>query len=113
MDKIIANPLLDGVTFSGGEPFCQAAPLAALGRMIREKGLNIITYSGYTYEYLKAHADDMNCFGELLEISDYLIDGPFILAERNIDLKFRGSANQRIIDLKRSAETGTIVTAEF
>ena len=111
--RIDANPLLDGVTFSGGEPFCQAAELSKLGRVIREKGLDIITYSGYTYEYLKAHADSENCYNELLSVSDYLVDGPFILSERNIDLRFKGSANQRIIDMKKTAEEGRIVTAEF
>lgn len=113
MDRINANPLLDGVTFSGGEPFCQAAALAKLGRMIRKKGLNIITYSGYTYEYLKENSDSDNCFGELLEISDHLVDGPFILAERDLTLKFRGSRNQRIIDIKKSTEYGRTVSAEI
>ncbi|MGN0638061.1 MAG: anaerobic ribonucleoside-triphosphate reductase activating protein [Huintestinicola sp.] len=113
MDRINANPLLDGVTFSGGEPFCQAAALSKLGRMIREKGLNIITYSGYTYEYLTEHSDSENSFGELLDVSDHLVDGPFVLAERDLTLKFRGSKNQRIIDLKRSAECGRAVTADI
>lgn len=113
MDRINANPLLDGITFSGGEPFCQAAALSALGRMIRQKGLNIITYSGYTYEYLKENSDGNNCYGKLLDISDYLVDGPFILAKRDLTLKFRGSKNQRIIDIKKSAECGRAVTAEI
>lgn len=113
MDRINANPLLDGVTFSGGEPFCQAAALAKLGRMIRKKGLNIITYSGYTYEYLKDNSDRKNSFGELLDVCDYLVDGPFIISERDLTLKFRGSRNQRIIDIKNSTEYGRIVTAEI
>lgn len=113
MDKINSNPLLDGVTFSGGEPFCQAAALSQLGRSIRKKGLNIITYSGYTYEYLTEHSDSKNCFGELIDVSDYLVDGPFIPAERDLTLKFRGSQNQRIIDLRKSAELGKAVTAEI
>ncbi|MCI7767469.1 MAG: anaerobic ribonucleoside-triphosphate reductase activating protein [Oscillospiraceae bacterium] len=113
MDKIVSNPLLDGVTFSGGEPFCQAKALSRLGSMIREKGLDIITFSGYTYEFLKANADGENCYNDLLKVSDYLVDGPFILAERSIDLRFRGSANQRIIDLKKTAKEGRVVTAEL
>lgn len=113
MYRINANPLLDGVTFSGGEPFCQAAALSKLGRMIREKGLNIITYSGYTYEYLIDNSDSKNCYSELLDVSDYLVDGPFILLERDLTLKFRGSKNQRIIDIKKSTECGRTVTAEI
>ncbi|MBQ5334208.1 MAG: anaerobic ribonucleoside-triphosphate reductase activating protein [Oscillospiraceae bacterium] len=113
MVKISANPLLDGVTFSGGEPFCQAKALSRLGSMIRKKGLDIIAYSGYTYEYLKSHADCENYFDDLLNVCDYLVDGPFILAERNIDLRFRGSANQRIIDLKKTAKEGRMITAEL
>ena len=55
--KILANPLLDGVTFSGGEPFCQAASLCDLGKRIKEHGLDIITYTGFTWEYLIENAD--------------------------------------------------------
>jgi len=97
---ICANPLLSGVTFSGGEPFCQAAALAALGEAIHEKGLNIITYTGFLYEDLleKANADEG--IRALLSVTDTLIDGPFILAERDLSLSYRGSRNQRIIDLK-------------
>lgn len=113
MGRINANPLLDGVTFSGGEPFCQAAALSALGRMVHKKGLNVITYSGYTYEYLKKNSDSENNYGKLLDISDYLVDGPFIADQKDMLIKFRGSRNQRIIDVKRSEENGSVVTVEM
>lgn len=113
MDRINANPLLDGVTFSGGEPFCQAEALSELGRLIHKKGLNVITYSGYTYEYLKNNSDCENNYDKLLDVSDYLVDGPFVLSRKDLLLKFRGSGNQRIIDVKKSREKGLAVTAEI
>lgn len=113
MGRINANPLLDGVTFSGGEPFCQAAALSELGRMVHKKGLNVITYSGYTYEYLRKNSDSENNYGKLLDVSDYLVDGPFIAGQKDMLLKFRGSRNQRIIDVKKSEENGSAVTVEM
>lgn len=112
LKKIMANPLLDGVTFSGGEPFCQAEALAELGSKIKALGLNIVTYTGYTFEELYADRQK-NGFGELLSVTDYLIDGPFILAQKNWEIKFRGSSNQRIIDVAASLRTGTAVTAKL
>ena len=109
IEKIRKNPLLDGVTFSGGEPFCQAKALAALAHELKDTELNIVTYTGYTYEYLIENADESNGFMELLKCTDILIDGPFIQKLRSIELKFRGSSNQRIIDCRKSLETGTVV----
>ena len=113
MKRINANPLLDGVTFSGGEPFCQAEALSELSQMVHKKGLNVVTYSGYTYEYLRKNSDSENNFGKLLDVSDYLVDGPFIQAQKDMLLKFRGSRNQRIIDVKKSEENGSAVTAKI
>ena len=107
--KILANPLLDGVTFSGGEPFCQAASLCDLGKRIKEHGLDIITYTGFTWEYLIENADENNCYRELLEISDFVIDGKFEMDKKSLDLHFRGSSNQRIINTKKSLEAGSAV----
>ncbi len=112
LEKIKANPLLDGVTFSGGEPFCQAQALAALGTHIRALGLNIITYTGYTFEYLYAHRSE-DGIGALLEVTDYLVDGPFIEAQKSYQLHFRGSANQRILDCSASLAQGCAVETEF
>lgn len=113
IEKVKANPLLDGVTFSGGEPFCHAKKLAYLGDNIRRMGLNVVTYTGYTFEYLLSHADGDNGYRELLDVTDMLVDGPFILGQRNLTLKFRGSENQRIIDVKKSLEKGTAVISEI
>ena len=78
LETIKQNPLLDGVTFSGGEPFCQAKELAVLGEKIKSLGLNITTYTGYTFEELYKNRDK-NHWGELLSVTDILIDGLFIL----------------------------------
>ena len=94
------NPLLSGVTLSGGEPFEQAAALVPLARAIRERGGNVISYSGYTYEQLLKRAKADPAITDLLRISDWLIDGPFVQALRDLTLLFRGSSNQRILKLE-------------
>lgn len=109
--RIKANPLLDGVTFSGGEPFCQAKALADLGREIKSLGLNIVTYTGYTFEKLYADRHE-NGWGELLAVTDHLVDGPFILAQKDWEIKFRGSSNQRYIDCQASLAEGRAIEAE-
>ncbi|MDO5146871.1 MAG: anaerobic ribonucleoside-triphosphate reductase activating protein [Eubacteriales bacterium] len=93
------NPLLSGITFSGGEPFCQPESLAALGRMIRAIGGHVITYTGYTYEKLLEMAKENPSIQKLLDVTDQLIDGPYVEEYRDLELPFRGSSNQRIIDL--------------
>lgn len=113
LEKIKANPLLDGVTYSGGEPFCQAEQLYKLGVEIKKLGMNIVTYTGYTFEYLTEHANSQNFYNELLSVTDYLVDGPFELDKRNILLKFKGSSNQRIINVKKSLFEKKIVEAEL
>ena len=108
-EQIIKDPLLDGIAFSGGDPFYQAKPMAALAERIHayEGGrLNVIAFTGFTYEELIAGANEENGYMELLRQCDYLVDGPFVLEERSLELKFRGSRNQRFIDVKRSLEAG-------
>ena len=99
--EICEDPLLSGVTFSGGEPFCQPEPLAELARLVRTRGLDVTTYTGYRYEDLLNMRDPG--IAALLAETDVLIDGPFILEERDLILPFRGSRNQRIIRLRGSA----------
>lgn len=113
LEKAKSNPLLDGVTYSGGEPFCQAKQLYELGMEIKKLGMNLITYTGYTFEYLTSHADSQNYYMELLSVSDYLIDGPFQLDKRDILLKFRGSSNQRIINVQKSLSEKKVVEADI
>ena len=109
-EEICKNPLLSGVTFSGGEPFCQSAPLAALAEMVHKKGLNVTTYTGYTFEQLlEMKNSDIQ---HLLTQTDILIDGKFDITQKDLSLSFRGSKNQRVIDVKQSLAQGTVVLAE-
>jgi anaerobic ribonucleoside-triphosphate reductase activating protein len=101
LEQIKHARLIKGVTFSGGEPFLQPAPLAWLGRQVKKLGLDVVTFTGYTWEELLSLAQENRAVKELLEASDYLVDGPFILSERDLSLPFRGSRNQRIIDLHK------------
>ncbi len=91
--------LLEGVTFSGGEPFLWGKELAVIGRAARERGLDIMTFTGFTYEVLLEKAKTDEGVRELLTVTNFLVDGPFVLALRDISLKFRGSSNQRILDI--------------
>lgn len=102
--RILENPLLDGVTFSGGEPFLQAEALAALGTMLKEHGLNIVTYTGYTYEALQKMEETHPDIHALLHVTDVLIDGPYIQQQKDLALAYRGSKNQRIIRLHEGME---------
>lgn len=98
--KALANPLLTGLTFSGGEPFLHAAPLTRLARAAHAHGLDIWCYTGFTLEELESRKESNPTFAPLLEEIDVLVDGRFIESERDLTLTFRGSSNQRIIDLK-------------
>jgi len=106
---IKSNSLLQGVTFSGGEPFAQAEPLADIASFVHEIKLNIVTYTGYTLEYLIKNSKENTNWNNLLEKTDILIDGPFILEQKNNFLKFRGSKNQRILNCKESLKQGQAV----
>jgi anaerobic ribonucleoside-triphosphate reductase activating protein len=93
-------PLAQGVTFSGGEPFAQAEAFAELGHMLKSCGLDIITYTGYVWE--NAANSSEPGWRDLLSLTTLLIDGPFLEDERDLSLAFRGSRNQRIIDVQKS-----------
>ena len=103
-----ADPLIGGVTLSGGEPFCQPKPLAELARVLRLGGKHIMTYTGYTWEQL-LEMDDPDVLA-LLRQCDVLVDGPFVQEQRDLSLRFRGSRNQRLIDVPTSLEQGRVVT---
>ena len=100
--EIKSNPNLGGVTFSGGEPFEQVEPLLTLARMIKAEGLHLMSYSGYTLEELEGRGDAAT--DELLGLLDMLVDGPYIEDERNLTLIYRGSENQRVIDMNKTRE---------
>ncbi len=99
--EVAEDPLLQGVTFSGGEPFAQPEALCPLAERLRALGKDIMVYSGYTLEQLLELAKTRPAVGRLLSLCDILVDGPYLEEQRDLDLLFRGSANQRIIDLKK------------
>ncbi len=113
LEQIKAARMLKGITITGGEPFLQPAPLAWLAREVKKLGLDVVTYSGYTWEDLLAMSQKKKDVKELLLGSDYLVDGPFILAEKDLELAFRGSSNQRILDVPQSLQAGRPVKAYF
>ncbi len=108
MDEIISdiknNPLLRGVTFSGGEPWDQAEKFAYIAKEVKNLGLNVWCYTGYTLEYILDNKQKRKGWNELLQYTDVLVDGRFKEDEKAEGLRFRGSANQRIIDVKDSLE---------
>lgn len=99
-EEIAANPHLRGVTFSGGEPFEQVGALIPLARMIREAGLSLMSYSGYTLDELEARKDPQT--DELLGMLDILVDGRYDEKLRNLTLIYCGSENQRVIDMRKT-----------
>lgn len=105
--QMLRNPLTDGLTLSGGDPFLQGEECAQLARMAHEKGLNVWAYTGYTYEKLL----ELGQSGQLalLRETDVLVDGPFVQAKKSYEAKFRGSTNQRLIDMNKTRATGRIV----
>lgn len=105
LKEIDENPLLDGVTLSGGEPMLQVEALIELSKEIKKRNLNIVLYSGYTYEQI---INDVNK-KRLLELCDMLVDGKFELEKRSLSLLYRGSSNQRLINVQESLKQNRII----
>ena len=108
--RLLANPLLDGLSLSGGEPFCQAEALAPLAAAARGRGYPVMAWTGYTFEELLrgGRADWL----ALLSSVDVLVDGPFLLERRTLALPWRGSDNQRLLDAPQSLAQGRAVEAD-
>lgn len=106
LQRVQRNPLVKGVTLSGGEPFAQAEENAVLARLLKEAGYEVAAYSGYTFEQLLAGTPAQR---ELLGQLDILIDGPYLEKERSLELLFRGSRNQRILNVPDSLAAGKAV----
>ena len=117
MDKIIddvkSNPMIRGITFSGGDCLEQADKFAYMAKKFKELGLNIWCYTGYTYEYILENRDKRVGWNELLNSIDALIDGEFEESKRDMSLRYKGSSNQRIIDVKESLKDDRIVIIEY
>ncbi len=110
-EEFQSNPLLKGITFSGGEPFSQPEPLTELARLVHGIGKDVTVYTGYTYEQLLEKHDPAT--DALLAETDVLIDGPFVEAQKNLELVFRGSENQRVIDMNATRREGKVVLLEL
>lgn len=112
-EEIIADlpdgKLVCGVTLSGGEPFAQAPALALIAEAAKSKGLSVVTYTGYLFEKLLERGAQEPAVAELLQHTDLLVDGPFEQERRDLNLAFRGSVNQRLIDVPASLQAGHIV----
>lgn len=98
MAEFCENPLLCGITFSGGEPFLQAEALCQIAVQVKSFGKTVFVYSGYTFEQLLVAAKENIYVARLLELCDGLVDGPYIEELQDLELAYRGSSNQRILD---------------
>jgi anaerobic ribonucleoside-triphosphate reductase activating protein len=106
VDIVRGNPLCRGVTFSGGEPFVQPEGFARLAAALKERGYEVASYSGFTFEELLSGSEAQR---QLLGSIDILIDGPFLLEQKSLELAFRGSRNQRILDVPKSLAAGKAI----
>ncbi len=113
VDAVKADKLLKGVTLSGGDPFEQAEGFSVLCKMVHDLGLDVVTYTGYTFEQLYKGMTANAGWRHLLEETDILIDGKFQLENKSLNCKFRGSTNQRILDAKKSLEQGEAFEIEI
>lgn len=121
MEMLKASPLNTGVTLTGGEPLCQAAELLSFARMVKETNMSLWVYSGYTFEQLMGQKElpnavaehvDLNAARELLALCDVLVDGRFVDVLKSYDARWRGSTNQRVVDLPKSLEMGKVILLE-
>lgn len=101
VEMMLENPLISGITLSGGEPFCQSEACIELAKEAHKNGLNVWCYTGFTFESLIKEP--------LLKEIDILVDGEFIESQKSLTLSFRGSANQRIIDVRKSLQEKEII----
>lgn len=108
--KALNNPLCSGVTFSGGEPLMQISAILEIAKQLKEANKHIILYTGFVFEeFVAEHELDLE-FQELLTYLDVIIDGPYIQELRTLSLPFRGSSNQRMIDIQEFLKQKQIVT---
>lgn len=105
------NPLIKGITISGGEPFLQIDAILDLTKKAKFNGLNVIIYTGYTFEDLIRRNDQK--IKDTFLYADYLIDGPFVISKKSLELDFKGSSNQRTIDLQKTMKTGSVHEVSF
>lgn len=114
IDRLLSLEAQNGITFSGGDPFYQPEACAQIARIIKEKtNMNIWCYTGFTFEQLLKLSKNNKFIISFLKEIDILVDGLFVQKLHSFDLKFKGSSNQRIIDVKKSLLTGEVVLYEL
>ena len=101
-----------GVTFSGGDPMSQIEALVELAKYVKEKGMNVWCYTGFIYEDLEKMGEKNPLYKEVFNYIDVLVDGPFVLDLKSFEVAFRGSSNQRLIDIPKTLEKGKVITLE-
>lgn len=109
LSRFDANPLLSGITLSGGEPVAQAGALAPLAEAVQRRGKNVWCYTGYTFEKLSAMLPGDRGLAALLRNVDVLVDGRYEESLRNLALSYRGSSNQRVLSMHASLASGVPV----
>ena len=117
IEDVINSPFIKGVTFSGGDPLEQADKFAYMAKklndIIKYRDFNIWCYTGYKFEYILNNLDERLGWKELINNIDVLVDGKFEEDKKEEGLKFRGSSNQRIIDIKESLKSKKIVVLDY
>ncbi len=103
---MVSDPLLSGITLSGGEPFLQPRAALELAQFAKSRGLSVWCYTGYAFEQILEWEDNRR---EMLQYIDVLVDGPFEQDKMSLELRWKGSANQRVIDVAKSLEKGEVV----
>lgn len=102
----------NGITFSGGDPMFQPYACTELAKYCKKKGYNIWVYTGFTYEEIEEMIKKDPIYREFLDYIDVLVDGRFIMKQRDLNLLFRGSRNQRLIDVQKTLKTGKITVLD-
>jgi anaerobic ribonucleoside-triphosphate reductase activating protein len=113
IEQIVKNPLISGITFSGGDPMEQADKCSWIANEVKKLGLNVWAYTGYTFEYILDNMNKRKGWYDFIKNIDILVDGKYEEKNRNLLLAFRGSSNQRIIDVQKGLLTGNIIVCDF
>lgn len=112
IDDAVGNPMLKGITFSGGDPVEQAESFLYMAKAFKKAGLNIWCYTGYTFEEILNKMKENKSLKELIDNIDVLVDGKFEINKKRDGLRFKGSTNQRLINVKESLKKNEIITVK-
>ncbi len=113
IEDIAKNPLLQGITFSGGDPWEQADKCSIIAESVKKMGLDVWSYTGYKFEYILQNLESRNGWAEFIKHVDILVDGKFEEENKSLLLTFRGSSNQRIVNVQQSLSSGELVICDF